>query len=44
MSPAITDEDRVKICGKCQAHLLPHEHDGLCCNHGEVTYQFHLIF
>ena len=41
MSPAITDKDRVKICGKCQAHLLPHEHAGLCCNHGEVTNQFH---
>ena len=38
MSPSITDTKR--ICTHCQAHLLPHEHKGLCCNHGQVTNQF----
>ena len=37
MSPSITDTKR--ICTHCQAHLLPHEHKGLCCNHGEVSNQ-----
>ena len=36
-SPSIMDEKRVTVCEYCQAHLLPHEHDGLCCNHGQVT-------
>ena len=33
MSPSIKEG---RMCKYCHARLLPHESDGICCNHGQV--------